>query len=456
MRRTVALLAVMAAALVVASGLALAQTLPEERSIPEARSIPSGTQPAAGEAIPGEYIVVLGNQPAGGGPEVRAADVARQMASRYAGLEVKQTYEHALDGFAARIPKERLDEVKADPRVRFVSENREVRATFRQFLPEGVDRIEADRSSTRAGNGAGRVGVGIAVIDTGVDRHPDLNVAGGKDCTSSGGFDDDNGHGTHVAGTAAARDNAFGVVGVAPGAPIYAVRVLGERGFGTSAGVVCGIDWVTAHPGRIEVANMSLGGRGFDDESCGTENSDATHYAICRSVDEGITYVVAAGNEKADFKNAAPAAYDEVLTVTAMTDYNGEPGGGGRPAYDPCKRYPKRFNDKDDRVSTSFSNFTTPDSPDANHTIAAPGVCVASTYEDGGYALLSGTSMASPHVAGTAALYKARNPDASPQRVIDALRAEAKQQPPSYGFKGDPRHPINKHYYGYLVHAGDF
>ena len=456
MRRTVVLLAVMAAALVVASGLALAQTVPEARSIPEERSIPQGTQPAPGEAIPGEYIVVLEDQPAGGGPEVRAADVARQMASRHAGLEVKQTYEHALNGFAARIPQERLDEVKADPRVRFISKNRVVRATFRQFLPEGVDRIEADRSSTRAGNGSGSVGVGIAVLDTGVDRHPDLNLAGGQDCTHSGGFDDDDGHGTHVAGTAAAKDNAFGVVGVAPGAPIYSVRVLNERGFGTSAGVVCGIDWVTAHPGRIDVANMSLGGRGFDDESCGTENSDATHYAICRSVDEGITYVVAAGNQKANFRNASPAAYDEVLTVTAMTDYNGEPGGGGRPAYEPCERYPKRFNLRDDKAATLFSNFTAPDSTDAGHTIAAPGVCVASTYKDRGYALLSGTSMASPHVAGTAALYKADHPNASPQQVIDALRAEARAQPPSYGFRGDPRHPIDKHYYGYLVHAGDF
>jgi subtilisin len=444
MRRTAILLAVMAMALVVASGLALAQTMPE------ARTIPLQTQPAGGKVIPGEYIVVLEDQPAGGF-EARAAHVAQQMASHYAGLEVKRTYRHALEGFAAHIPQERLDEVKADPRVLFVSENREVRATFRQqVLPTGVDRIEADTSTTRASNGAGSVGVGIAVLDTGVARHPDLNVVGGKDCasTSNRPFRDEAGHGTHVAGTAAARDNGFGVVGVAPGAPIYSAKVLGKRGFGNVAGIVCGIDWVTSHSGEIEVANMSLGARFFDDENCGTENRDAMHYAICRSVDEGITYVVAAGNEARNFRSLTPASYDEVLTVTAMADSDGKPGGeGGRPS---CEF------ERDD-TADNFSNFATVGSDDAGHTIAAPGVCILSTFPGDSYRRgFSGTSMASPHVAGTAALYKAGHPNASPQQVMEALLAEAREQPPSYGFRGDPHRPIDNRYYGYLVHAGDF
>jgi subtilisin len=442
MRRTVVLLAVMVAALVVASGLVLAQTVPQARTVPQ-------TQPSAGKAIPGEYIVVLEDQPTGGF-EARAADVAQQMASRHPGLEVKQTYQHALDGFAARISQERLDEVKADPNVLFVSENREVRAA-RQVLPTGVDRIEADESSTISGNGAGSVGVGIAVLDSGVDRHPDLNVAGGKDCTSTSRrpFFDESRHGTHVAGTAAARDNDIGVVGVAPGAPIYSAKILNQRGMATSAAVICGIDWVTAHSSEIEVANMSVSG--FvppDDQSCGTDNKDAQHFAICRSVDEGITYVVAAGNEAKNIRRVGPASYDEVLTVTAMADSDGEPGGlGGRPS---CER------ERDDTLD-NFSNFTTVGSDDAAHTIAAPGVCILSTFPGDRYrGGFSGTSMAAPHVAGTAALYKADHPNASPQQVIDALLAEAREQPPSYGFRGDPHRPIDNRYYGYLVHAGDF
>jgi subtilisin len=422
--------------------------------------IPLQTQPAEGAAIPGSYIVVLKDQPTGGfttqAASRTASQVASEMALRYR-LKVKRTYQYALKGFAAHIPKASLDDVKSDPRVLFISQNREVHATFPQFLPPGIDRIEADKSSTRAGNGSGSVrGVGIAVLDTGVDKHRDLNRAGGKDCVSSAGYGDAEGHGTHVAGIAAAEDNAFGVVGVAPGAPIYAVKVLDNTGFGTTATITCGIDWVTANAGKIEVANMSLGGPGSDDGACGLENRDAMHYAICRSVEEGITYVAAAGNNKKTFKKTTPAAYDEVLTATAMADFNGEPGGGGQPGPDSfCAPLLRDF--KDDRAATVFSNFTTIGSPDVDHTIAAPGVCTVSTYKNGFYAIVAaGTSLASPHVAGTAALYKARHPDASPGRVIERLRAEAREQPASYGFRGDPRSPFGDRYYGYLVHAGDY
>jgi subtilisin family serine protease len=184
-----------------------------------------------------------------------------------------------------------------------------------------------------SGNGRGSVDVDDAVIDTGISTsHPELNVAGGKACNGSG-FNDQNGHGSHVAGIIGARDNRNGVVGVAPGARLWAVRVLNAQGSGSFAQVICGIDWVTAHASTIEVANMSLGGPGFD-PGAGCSTGDALHVDLI-----------------------------------------------------------------------------------------APGVCILSTFRGTGYATLSGTSMASPHVAGAAALYKSTHPAASPAAVKAALQA---------------------------------
>jgi subtilisin family serine protease len=193
---------------------------------------------------------------------------------------------------------------------------------------------------------------------------------------------------------------------------------------------------------------MSLTGSSFDDEECGRKGGDALHFAICNSVEEGVTYVAAAGNGSENLKITTPAAYDEILTVTAMTDTDGEPGGDGpRPACEPHER---------DDTRAYFSNFTTLGSDDASHTVAAPGVCNRSTHPGNSYARSTGTSIASPLVVGTAALYKARHPNATPARVIKRVRAQAKEEPASYGFVGDPRSPLGKRYYGYLVHAGDF
>jgi subtilisin len=169
----------------------------------------------------------------------------------------------------------------------------------------------------------------------------------------AGEFEDGNGHGTHVSGTVAARDDAVGVVGVAPGARIWAARVLNAAGFGSFASVICGVDWATgtrldADPGNdIEVANMSLSGGGADDGNCGEDNGDAFHAAICNSADAGITYAAAAGNAARDFRTSVPAAYDEVLTVTALSDFDGQPGALGSPT---CRR------DEDDTFA-NFSNF---------------------------------------------------------------------------------------------------
>jgi subtilisin family serine protease len=361
------------------------------------------------------------------------------------GVTVSQRYHAALKGYAATIPQARLGDVQRDPRVAFVSEDRPVAAAA-QTLPTGVDRIDGELSSHYSSNAWN---IAVAVIDTGSGPHADLNIAGGKNCSTGNSFSDGNGHGTHVAGTIGAINNAAGVAGVAPGIPIYSVRVLNNQGSGSWSSIICGIDWVTANASsrNIKVANMSLVGVGSDDGNCGNSNADALHKAICGSVGAGVTYVVAAGNDNIDVAFVVPAAYDEVLTVTAVADFNGQPGGG---AVATC------LSDVDD-TSADFSNFTLPGSSDEGHTIAAPGVCVLSTWKGGGYSTISGTSMASPHAAGTAALCIATGTcPGTPADVINKLRFDASVQLADYGFLGDPNNPIAGRYYGYLIYAAGY
>jgi hypothetical protein len=302
---------------------------------------------------------------------------------------------------------------------------------FAQTVPTGIQRIGADHNTVAPIDGINTpVDVGIAIIDTGINQtHPDLNVKGGAGfvvtylfgtpSSTSSSREDDNGHGTHVAGTAAALDNDIGVVGVAPGARLYAVKVLGKNGSGSLSNVIKGIDWVTQNAGtlKIKVANMSLGASGTDDGNCGRSNNDPLHTAICNSVAAGVTYVVAAGNSGADAKNTIPAAYPEVITVSALADTDGKPGGFG-----PVSTY-----GGDDTFAT-FSNY----GPRVD--LIAPGVSILSTYLNGGYATLSGTSMAAPHVTGAAALYLAQNPGASPQQVREGLIEQGQLGP----WQGDP------------------
>ncbi|MDP1624414.1 MAG: S8 family peptidase [bacterium] len=371
---------------------------------------------SAAGVLPGQYIVVFNDAVAN--PGAAASDMARQH-----GLGLSHVYEYAIKGYAATIPAARLNAVKSDPRVLFVSEDREV-SIGAQTLPTGVDRIDAEQTATHTNKGTG---VNVAVIDTGIDlTHPDLkaNIVGGKNCSTGKSYSDGNGHGSHVAGTIAAVNNTEGVVGIAPEAKLWAVRVLDNRGSGSWSSVICGIDFVTskapANGGPITVANMSLGGTGSDDGNCGLTNNDALHQAICRSVAAGVTYVVAAGNETDNAANHVPAAYDEVITVSALSDSDGKSGGtGGAPS---C-----RTSEKDDYFA-SFSNFG------ADVDIAAPGVCILSTWKSGGYNTISGTSMASPHVAGVAALYIATHAGATPAQVKDALIAAQEPGP----IPGDP------------------
>jgi len=362
------------------------------------------------------------------------------------GSSVSALYHSALKGYAGNIPEARLDDIRRDPRVAFVSEDRPVEAVA-QTLPTGVNRIDGERSSHYASNAWNNIAV--AVIDTGSGPHSDLNIVGGKNCSTGRSYSDGNGHGTHVAGTIGASNNNTGVVGVAPGIPIYSVRVLNNQGSGSWSSVICGIDWVTANAAslHIKVANMSLGGAGTDDGDCGNSNNDAMHKAVCASVAGGVTFTVAAGNDGADLSGFVPAAYDEVLAVTAVADYNGQPGGGAAAT---CRA-------GSDDTAADFSNFAGIGSPDALHTIAAPGVCIYSTWKGGGYNTISGTSMASPHVAGTAALCIGTGQcTGTPSDVINKLRFDASAQPSGYGFASDPRSPFGDRFYGYLLWAGGY
>ncbi|MFN2390063.1 MAG: S8 family serine peptidase [Actinomycetota bacterium] len=369
---------------------------------------------AADERIPGHYIVVL--------HDTADADSTAQEHARRFGANVSHVYRHALHGYAARLSDQAVARISSDARVQWVEPDRVVTLAA-QTLPTGINRIDGELSSTVSGDGSGSVNVDVAVLDTGIDLdHPDLYVFNSKNCTGGGSADDGNGHGSHVAGSIAAKDDANGVVGVAPGARLWAVKVLNNGGSGSVSNIVCGIDYVTANASSIEVANMSLGGGGSDDGNCGNSNNDAEHKAICRSVAAGVTYAVAAGNSYVDAKSSVPAAYDEVITVSALADFNGLAGGGAAAT---CRA------DEDDTFA-NFSNYG------ADVDIIAPGVCIYSTWKSGGYNTISGTSMASPHVAGAAALYKSNNPSASPGAVKSALQAAGNLLWDQGGAKPDP------------------
>ena len=380
--------------------VAAAATMTSAVAAPGVSAPPSGA-----DVIPGSYIVTL----KAGDPGV----VAREHAQRQ-GAAVDHVYRYALHGYSAHMSAAAAARIASDSRVAAVVQDRRVSASA-QIVPAGINRVDANLSSAVAGDGGGAVDVDIAIIDTGIDpKHRDLNVVGGVNCIPGGlSFNDLYGHGTHVAGIAAAKDNRAGVVGVAPGARLWAVRVLNSQGSGTTATIICGIDWVTQHASTIEVANMSLGGGGPE----GSCTDGGMHEAICRSTAAGVSYVVAAGNSASDAQFFVPATYDEVITVSAITDFDGIPGGLGAPT---CAI-------GTDDTFAFFSNFG------ADVDLAAPGVCVLSTWRGGGYNTISGTSMASPHVAGAAALYKSTHPSASPADVKAALVAAG-----TYDWTGDP------------------
>src|ERR671918_1221619 len=336
---------------------------------------------AAQPAPAGTYIVVL--RPSVANVPAAASDIARAH-----GGTVGFVYQHALRGFSIRVPAAAAAAIGRNPLVAYVEAD-QLFTVEAQTVPTGIRRIFAPGNANLDIDGVDdkRVDVDVAVIDTGVDLdHPDLNVVGSTNCAGGGPFssscasggDDGNGHGTHVAGTIAAIDNGSGVVGVAPGARLWAVRVLNNNGSGYLSWIVAGMDWVTARAATIEVANMSLGGGA----------SQALDDAANRMADAGVAVAVAAGNSDDNAANYSPARAAKVLTVSALADFDGAPGGLGSPT---CR------SDQDDTLA-DFSNWG------STIELAAPGVCILSTWLSGGYNTISGTSMASPHAAGALAV----------------------------------------------------
>ena len=421
--------------------------------------------PLSAQAASTPYIVVL--KP--------GVDVTKAVSkAKGVGATVSQTYKFALNGYAANIPTDRVSVIAADASVAFVAQdavfsngiqpqNKCVSLRDCQFPTPDILRIDAEESSTRAGDGKGSVNVNVAVLDSGVGPHSDLNIVGGKACSSTKSYADDGGHGTHVAGTLAAKDNNYGTVGVAPGARVWGVKVLNKYGTGTTSSILCGVDWVVstrsdADPTNdIQVANMSLNGKGQDDGACGTLNNDALHRAICAGSQAGVVFVASAGNDAVDFAGYLPGNYDEVLTTTAMNDYDGVPGGIGTA---PAGRCLSNESFPDDVAAVVYSNYTA--GADAAHTVAAPGTCIQSTWPGEGWVIGSGTSFAAPHVAGLAALCISTGGCAglTGSQVTAKIRNEAvsyNQANPSYGFTGDLLRPFgNGRIYGPLVRAGSY
>ncbi len=322
------------------------------------------------------YIVVLHDYTAN-------ARAVSGLLARQVGASERYSYERAIKGFAADLTDAQVQALRGDPRVRYVEPDRAVSIFLIQSpTPSwGLDRIDQqtlplDNSYSYPGTGAG---VRLYSIDTGIlYSHADF---GGR---ASFGFDalggngvDCNGHGTHTASTAAGT-----TYGVAKGMTVIGVRVLDCAGFGTVASVIAGVDWVTQNAVRPAVANLSLGG----------SFSSALNQAVANSVASGVTYTVSAGNSNANACTQSPASEPSALTVasTSQTD-----------------------------ARSSFSNFG------SCVDLFAPGSSITAAYIPSGSAVLSGTSMAAPHVAGVAGLYLGQNPAATPAQVASAILGNA-------------------------------
>ena len=335
--------------------------------------------PVAAQVIPGQYIVVF---KASAPP---SSQVMRSVVPM-PGVQVRHVYTHALNGFSATLSNEALVQLRADPNVAYVEQDQVMSAiTTQSGATWGIDRIDQRAlplSSTYTYSGTG-AGVTAYIIDTGIlFTHSEF---GGR---ASFGYDaigdgrnglDCNGHGTHVSGTVGGT-----TYGVAKGVTLKAVRVLDCAGSGTNSGVIAGVDWVTANHAASAVANMSLGGGA----------STALDNAVTNSINAGVTYAIAAGNSNRNACSFSPARTPAAITVGATT-----------------------ISD----ARASYSNYG------SCLDLFAPGSSITSSWNTSNTATntISGTSMATPHVAGVAALYKQANPGASPATVRNALVANA-------------------------------
>jgi subtilisin family serine protease len=357
----------------------------------------------AGDIVPGRYIVIFDSDTT---PGAAAADL-----SRAHGFGVRHVYSRALGGMAIQFPAGAaeagiLTALRRDPRVQSIGADLYVSAV--DIVTDGLNRIHG--GAYNAGVPSTGAGVTVAVFDTGLDfTHPDLaaniNVGLSVNCMISGcpsGGQDDNSHGTFVGGIIAAPDNGTDIVGVVPDATLIAVKVLDANGSGAFSGVIAGVDYVTGLGSNVvQVGNMSLGA--FC--SVCTDNSTNTtviafHTAVDNLVAAGITLVVAAGNDGSDAANEIPASFDSVVTVSAMIDWDGLPGG---------------LASSNDDTFVSFSNFG------ADIDVIAPGVSVTSLNLGGGTRSGSGTSFSSPYTAGVAAAYIAAGGSSVPADVRNVL-----------------------------------
>jgi len=337
-------------------------------------------------AIPGHYIVVL-DVDAGGksGDLFAAATMTSDLTNAYGGVATN-IYAYALNGFSAEMSEEQALKLSADPRIKFVEEDSVMEATVTQTNPPwGLDRIgqrdlPLNQAYSYTTTGAG---VNVYIIDTGIRRtHTQFGGRAfvGFDAIGDGqNTNDCNGHGTHVSGTVGGS-----TFGVAKGVRLFAVRVLNCSGSGTNSGVIAGVNWVTANHISPSVANMSLGGGA----------SSALDTAVNNSINSGVTYAIAAGNANTNAANSSPARVAAAITVGSST-----------------------ISD----ARSSFSNFG------SVVDIFAPGSSILSAWRtsDTATATLSGTSMATPHVAGVAARFLQSNPGSSPATVRNEIVNQA-------------------------------
>ncbi len=346
-------------------------------------SQPQAQEPGVGDTISGQYIVMLEPETlsaqSGGDTELAIAQVATSL-----GVQSLAEF-RSVDGFVATdVDEVDLKRLEADPRVRYTEPDRVVRLSATQSNPTwGLDRIDSrnlplDRTFSYAANGSG---VNAYVVDSGIKTglaEFGSRLVGGVSAISDGrGYSDCNGHGTHVAGTLGGK-----TYGVAKNVKLYAVRVFGCGGTSSTSTIITGIDWVTYNHRHPAVANMSL------------ENSSsaALDEAVQAAIRDGVTVVVAAGNASTNACNTSPARVGSALTVGASTRQDQK---WAQSNYGPCL------------------------------DLFAPGQDVLSVSTSGSGRTMSGTSMASPHVAGVAALALQRNPSAAPATVANIIKSAA-------------------------------
>ena len=345
--------------------------------------------PAAAQKIENQYVCVFNPGLVSQG-QVKA-EASRS--ARAAGGNVKFTYERTIRGFAVNASAQGVANMQAkNPRIAYCEQEQvyNVSAPPSSKGPGGGGSSPAQTTPwgiARVGGGqTGATGRAL-VIDSGVDLdHPDLNVNAGLSVnfTRDKDADDGNGHGTHVAGTIAAIDNSIGVIGVAPGVEVIGIKVLDRRGSGSTSGVIAGIEYAASIANANDVANMSLGG-GF---------SQALNDAVIAAAQGGLEFALAAGNEStsATTKSPASANHPNIYTISSFAQ------------------------------GDNWSSFSNYGNPPVDY--AEPGSGILSTYKDGGYATLSGTSMASPHAAGLLLLGSIRSggtvngdPDGNPDTI---------------------------------------